>query len=227
MELIITEYQSILFNTARIFSSVFEIVLAYILTNSFFTFRFAKKRFDFVPFVALAGVMILLQENGVLNGLAAHGAALPQVAKYAIECAALVALLFLLYSDPPKRKLLGGMIFTVMIAVAEIAATLFFTLLSRRFALAGDEAYLLLARSGLTNLIMILAALLTGVLSKHYRRSETSLLLWIVLLSVPAITLLTFSVYKNNLKVAGTEFSKHLTANTAWRAELIEYRLSI
>ncbi len=196
MELIITEYQTILFNTARIFSSVFEIVLAYILANSFFTYRFAKKRFDSVPFVALAGAMILLQENGALNALAAHGAALPQVAKYAIECAALILLLFLLYSDPPKRKLLGGMIFTVMIAVAEIAAALFFTLLSRRFALTGDESFLLLARSGLTNLIMILAALLTGILSKHYRRSETSLLLWIVLLSVPAITLLTFSVYQ-------------------------------
>ncbi len=196
MELIVTEYQNILFNTARIFSSVFEIVLAYIMANNFFTFRFAKKRWDFAPFVALAGIMILLQEQGVLNALAPYGAALPQIAKYTAECAALILLLFLLYADPPKRKLLGGMIFSVMIAVAEIAATLALTLLSRRFEITGDENYMLLARSGLTNIIMILAALLTGALSKQYRRSETSLLRWIVLLSVPAITLLTFSVYQ-------------------------------
>ena len=34
------DYKSILFNTAVIFSSVFELVLAYIMANSFFTPRF-------------------------------------------------------------------------------------------------------------------------------------------------------------------------------------------
>lgn len=186
MELLLTEYQNILFNTARIFSSVFEIVLAYILINNFYTFRFAKKRFDFVPFVALAGVMILLQEQGILK----------DAYKYAAECLILVALLFALYADKPKRKLLGGMIFIVLISVSEIASSLLFSMLQQRFDLPVDESYMLLAKSGLGNLIMILLALLVSLFSKHYRRTDASLFLWIVLLSVPAVTLLTFSVFQ-------------------------------
>ena len=157
MELFLSQYQNILFNTARIFSSVFEIVLAYILVNNFYTFRFQKKRFDFLPFVALAGGMILLQEQANLQ--AAYG--------YAVACAALTAILFALYSDPPKRKLLGAMIFAVLIAVSEIAASLLFSLFARRFEIAAEESYMLLARSGLANLIMILLAALISAFSKH------------------------------------------------------------
>ena len=37
-----SDYQNILFHTARIFSSVFEIVLAYIMANNFYEFRLGK-----------------------------------------------------------------------------------------------------------------------------------------------------------------------------------------
>ena len=186
MDIIFTDYQNLLFHTARIFSSVFEIVLAYILVSNSYTYRFAKKRFDFLPFVALAGAMILLQERELLT----------PVWKYTVEFAVLVAVLFALYTDRVKRKLLGGMIFAVLIAASEIAASLLLSMITRRFDLSGDGGDLLLARSGVANLIMILLAALISVLSKHYRRADTSLVLWIVLLSVPVITMLTFSIYQ-------------------------------
>ena len=179
-------YQDILFHTARIFSSVFEIVLAYILTNNFFSFRFRKKQFDFLPYVALAGVMIFLQEQGILSG----------AWKYVAVCAALIVILFLCYEGGLRKKLVGSMIFAVLIAVSEIAASLLFSVAVHRMQITGEESYMLLARSGLANLFMILVAALISVLSKSYRSKETSLLLWIVLLSVPAFTLLTFSVYQ-------------------------------
>lgn len=185
--IIFTDYQNILFNTARIFSSVFEIVLAYIMVNTFFSFRMNRKRFDFLPFVAFAGIMILLQERGVIANV---------YLKYLIEITALIIILFVLYSGGIKGKLIGSMIFIVLISVSEIASSLIFSLLSRRFELAGDENFMLLAESGLTNLIMIIISVLIVVLSKHFRNTDTSLLLWIVLLSVPAITLITFAVFQ-------------------------------
>lgn len=186
LDTIFSDYQNILFHTARIFSSVFEIVLAYIMANNFYEFRLGKKRYDFVPFVVLAGIMILLQENGAVEKV---------YVKYLVEVAALVAILFVLYEGGIKTKLLGGMIFVVLIAVSENASSLIFSLLSRRFELP-DESFTLFARSGLSNLIMILVSVLIVVLSKHFRRSDAPLLLWIVLLSVPAVTLITFSVYQ-------------------------------
>ena len=179
-------YQDILFHTARIFSSVFEIVLAYILANNFFAWRFKKKQYDFLPYVALAGVMIFLQEQSLLSG----------VWKYAAVWAALTVILFAFYAGELKRKLIGSMIYAVVLAVSEIAASLLFSMIVHRTQITGEETYMLLARSGLTNLIMILVTALISLLSKGYRRAQTSLLLWIVLLSVPAITLLTFSVYQ-------------------------------
>ena len=179
-------YQDILFHTARIFSSVFEIVLAYVLTNSFFTWRFRKKQLDFLPYVVLAGAMIFLQEREILTG----------AWKYVAVCAVLFGILFAFYTEKVRKKLVGSMIFALLIAVSEIAASLVYSMVLRRLQISGQESYMLLARSGLSNFIMILVALLIGALSRQYRRSETSLLLWIVLLSVPAITLITFSVYR-------------------------------
>ncbi|MCH5198402.1 MAG: GHKL domain-containing protein [Oscillospiraceae bacterium] len=185
--IIFTDYQNIFFNTARIFSSVFEIVLAYIMVNAFFSFRLNNKRLDFLPFVAFAGIMILLLERGAVANV---------FLKYLIEVSALIIILFSLYSGSIKSKLIGSMIYIVLISVSEIASSLIFSLLSRSFELAGGENFLLLAESGLTNVIMIVISVLIAVLSKHFRNTDTSLLLWLVLLSVPAITLITFSVFQ-------------------------------
>ena len=187
MRMLFTDFPNVIFNTARIFSSVFEIILAYILASSFYAYRLSKKRFDFIPFVALAGVMIFLQENG---------AAPPAVIKYLIEFAAVTLILLLVYSAELKRKLIGGMVFALLVSVSVIAASLFFSLLAQRLKTTGDQSYWLLAKSGLSNLLMILLASTVSAVSKHYRRTDASLLIWIVLLSVPAFTLLVFSVFQ-------------------------------
>ena len=186
MSKLIPNYPEVLFNTARILSSVVEIILAYLLANNFFHCRFKNKRLDFIPFVALATAMIVMIEWGGVTG----------ILRYVIECAVLLLLLFGIYSDSPRRKLLVWLSFIVMLTVAEIAASLFSAMLARRVSVAPDESYLLLARSGLSNLIMILAATLVGLLFKSDSRPTASIPLWIVLLSVPAVTMLTISVYQ-------------------------------
>ncbi|MBR5409924.1 MAG: GHKL domain-containing protein [Clostridia bacterium] len=187
LEFITSQYQNILFHTARIFSSVFEIVLAYILAGSFFTFRFKKKKLDVLPFVILAGVVILLQERGILTG----------TLKYVAESAALIGILFAFYTGSVKRKVLGGMIFITVLAVSVIGSRLILSLLSRQFNFGGGEtSYMVLASSGVTTLIMVAIAALIGMLSRQYRSSDAPLLLWITLLLVPAVTLITFSVFQ-------------------------------
>ena len=187
MSLLFTDFPYVIFNTARIFSSVFEIILAYILAYSFFSYSLSKKRWDFLPFVALAGVMIFLQENGVIK---------QAFLKYLIEFAAFMLILLFVYAAELKQKLIGGMAFALVVSVSVIAASLIFSLLAQRFSIAGDQSYWLLAKSGLANLLMILLSSLVSGFSKRYRRTDTSLLLWIVLLSVPAFTLLVFSVFQ-------------------------------
>ena len=59
---IVNNYQNILINTARIFSSVFEILLSYLLINNFFVPKIKNKRLDYVPFFIIAAVTIFLQE---------------------------------------------------------------------------------------------------------------------------------------------------------------------
>lgn len=187
LEFISSQYQDIFFHTARIFSSVFHIVLAYILASSFFTVREKYKKYDFLPFVVLSGLMILFQERGLLTGNN----------KYIVESLALIGILFLLYEGALKKKLLSSMVFFVLFAVSQIATRLLMSLFARRFDFAGGEDnFTVLASAGLSTILMIVAAVLLSVFSKHYRRSDTPLLLWIALLLVPAITLITFSVYQ-------------------------------
>lgn len=187
LEWISSQYQDIFFHTARLFSSVFEIVLAYILAGNFFTLREKYKKLDFLPFVALSGIMILLQERSILTG----------TYKYIAESLALILILFVLYEGTFKKKLLGSMIFIVLFAVSQIATRLLMSLILSRFDFTGEgENFTVLASAGLSTIIMIAAAVLLSVFSKHYRRSDAPLLLWIALLSVPAFTLITFSVYQ-------------------------------
>lgn len=187
LDFIASEYQNILFHTARIFSSVFEIVLAYILAGSFYAYRFKQKKLDVLPFVGLAVVMILLQERGLLSG----------APKYAVESVALIGILFLFYEGSVKRKVLGGMIFVVLLSASVIASRLILSVLSGPLHfVGGEDSYMVLASSGVSTLIMIAVAALVGILSRHYRASDAPLLLWVTLLLVPAITLITFSVYQ-------------------------------
>ena len=188
LNLIANEYQSILFNTARFFSSVFEIILAYILLNQFFTFRLRYNRFDFVPFVVLSGVLIvMLQQNAVSAGW-----------RYAVEGAALLLIVFGLYRGALKRKIVGCLLFSVLILVSEALASLLFSILARRVLQpqADNGGFTEIARMALANVIMIMLTVAVSMFAKHFQKVETPFILWVVLLGVPAITLLTFSVFQ-------------------------------
>lgn len=181
------DYKSILFNTAVIFSSVFELVLAYIMANSFFTPRFRHSRFDYLPFVGLAAVIIMLRD------------AFPTpAARYAVECAMLIATLFLMYSDTVKRKIIASGAFVMLIAVSEISSRLLFIAVTRALGkeINADASYIRLGETTLANGIMIIIAVLISVFAKRYTKVPTSFRLWAALFAVPVVTLITFSVFQ-------------------------------
>ncbi len=184
---LLRDYKEILFNTALIFSSVFELVLAYIMANSFFTSRFGRSRFDYLPFVGLAAVMILLRN--VFPS---------ELVRYAVECALLIAILFLMYTDAVRRKLIASAVFTMIIALSEAGARVLFVILSRAagFEESMDASYVRLGRQTLANGAMIAAAVFVSIFAKRYTKVPTSFRLWTALFFVPVVTLVTFSVYQ-------------------------------
>lgn len=184
---LLRDYKDILFNTALIFSSVFELVLAYIMANSFFTPRFRKNHFDYMPFVGLAALMILLRDS------------FPnELVRYGTECALLIVILFLMYSDGVRRKLTASGIFVMMIALSEILARLLFIIAARSLGFEENAAasYIRLGKLTLANGIMILTAVLIGIFAKRYTKVPTSFRMWVALFFVPVVTLVTFSVYQ-------------------------------
>lgn len=188
LEIIVSDYKEILFNTVRIFSSVFEIVLAYILADSFYHSRLHRQRLDILPFAAVAAALIFIQENSFLT----------PTYRYVAECAVLGLLLFLLYTDPPALKAIGVMVFSVMVAASQFGAQFLYSIFTKYVQDEPEFAGLFwqLLKLNIANILLILLAIVVSMLSKHFRQGSTSLLLWTALLSVPAITLVTFSVFQ-------------------------------
>jgi len=93
LEFISENYQDIILNTARIFSSVFEIMLAFILTNNFFKPRPKVKKTDYIAFVLTATLVIFLQEYTDIGYW-----------KYLVEGVLLSGILILMYSGRLDRK---------------------------------------------------------------------------------------------------------------------------
>lgn len=181
------DYREILFNTALIFSSVFELVLAYILANSFFTSRIKRSSFDYLPFVGLAALMILLRDRFP-----------SEFVRYAVECALLILILFVMYSDSVRRKLIASSVFVVLVALSESGAGFIFSALSRAmgFESSADASYIRLGKLTLANGIMIVIAVVISVFAKRYSKVTTSFGMWAALFTVPVVTLVTFSVYQ-------------------------------
>lgn len=193
MQYLAENYREILFNTAAIFSSVFEIVLAYILAGTFYRTREKIRRFDFLPFVGLAGIMIFFQQRGMSSAV-----------KYAAECTALVVFLFVFYEGRIKSKLTGAAAFTVMVSASEILARHLFSVLTSvsgaEFALS--ENALKLASFTAANALMVLFSVLLTLFAKKHSGTGAGFIMWAALFSVPVVTLIIFSVFQYYTDVA-------------------------
>lgn len=190
---LIDNYRDILLNTARIFSSVFEIILSFILVNSFFESKL-KKRTDYIPFVTLAGIVILLHE----------GFSCGDTVKYATECIGLVAILFLFYKGNVKMKILASGLFLLMITLSLSSGSLIYELIEKRIEFT-EGAFESLLRLSLSNLFMILFACLISIFAKKSPLYSVELPLRTGLLIVPAVTMITFAIFQYYIEISPPE----------------------
>lgn len=183
---LLNDYQNILFNTAIIFSSVFELVLAYILVTNFYESRLKKRSFDFLPFVAVAAGVIFLRQRGIDEKYC-----------YIAECAVLLVFLFLLYKGAVRSKLIGASAFVLMLSAAKIGSAFLLLITGRHFGVEKAAPYMQLIELAVSNAIMIVLSVLISIFARHYTtRAPASFRLWLALFSVPVITMTTFSVFQ-------------------------------
>ncbi|MBE6790029.1 MAG: GHKL domain-containing protein [Ruminococcaceae bacterium] len=186
-EIIAANYQDIILNTARIFSSVFEIMLAFLLINNFFKPKPRLKKIDYIPFFLLAAGIILLQEYKDIGYI-----------KYILECVFLVIMLFTMYQGKVRHKLTASAVFIALLAAAVIVSNVIYSLLESNMNVSADEnsPFSELLRLTLSNIIMIPIAVLISTVLKDRSNGGFAFRMWIGLLIVPAVTLITFSVFQ-------------------------------
>lgn len=182
---LLNDYQDILFRTAVIFSSVFELVLAYILVSNFYSSRLKRRSADFLPFVAVAAGVVFMRQNGVAENLC-----------YIAEYAVLLAFLFLLYRGDIRSKLIGAAAFLLLAAASKMGSALLLLIARRHFYIESAAPYMQLIELAVSNGLMIILAVLISIFARHYTRENASVSLWIALFSVPAITITAFSVFQ-------------------------------
>lgn len=187
IDIIANNYQEIILNTARIFSSVFEIMLAYLLINNFFKPKSRFRRSDYLSFFFLAAIIILLQEYARIGNF-----------KYIAVCIMLSVMLITMYTGKLKDKITGIIIFSLMVCVSVLVSGLIFSLISDHFNILSEEItpFTDLLKITLTNIIMIPLAVLISILPRRTKGEANIFRLWLCLLIVPAVTLLTFSVFQ-------------------------------
>ena len=186
-EIIAANYQDIILNTARIFSSVFEIMLAFLLINNFFKPKPRLKKIDYIPFFLLAAGIILLQEYKDIGYI-----------KYILECVFLVIMLFTMYQGKVRHKLTASAVFIALLAAAVIVSDVIYSLLESNMNVSadGNSPFSELLRLTLSNIIMIPIAVLISAVLKDRSNGGFAFRMWIGLLIVPAVTLMTFSVFQ-------------------------------
>lgn len=187
IEIITENYQDIILNTARIFSSVFEILLAFLLINNFFKPRPRLKSVDYIPFFLLAAAVIFLQEYKNVG-----------YTKYVLECIVLIIILFSMYQGKIKHKVIGTVSFISLLVISVILSDVFYSVITGHMNTPTDESssFSALLKITLSNIIMIPLAVLIGTLLKDRANGSFAFRMWTGLLIVPAVTLITFSVFQ-------------------------------
>lgn len=186
IDIITNNYQEIILNTARIFSSVFEIMLAYLLINNYFKPKNRFRRYDYLAFFLLAATIILLQEYAGIGNF-----------KYIAECVILALMLITMYTGKLRDKLTGIAAFSALVGISVLLSGIVFSFITDHFNIISEKTpFSDLLGISLTNIIMIPLAVLISILPKRTDKGMNVFRLWLCLLIVPAVTLLTFSVFQ-------------------------------
>lgn len=178
-------FETVLFNIIKALSSVFEIVFAFILLSSFFDKKYISPWPQRVAFVLSAGIMFALQETGRIGEF-----------KVLAEILLVLVISFTVYTGKKRDRVVFLLAFSLMLALADIMSAFALSWIADRAPfLERDAFFFRLLNLELPYLIMLAAVLLLcGFIRRKSEHIEFRY--WIMLLTVPAITIITLTVFQ-------------------------------
>ncbi len=182
-------FETILFNVVKAFSSIFEIVFAFILLSRFFEKKYTNPWPQRIAFTLSAGTMFVLQEVG-----------------YAGEIKVLAEILWVLlismtvYSGKKRDRVVFLAVFSLMLFLADIVSAFAMSWIYENISFLPKDSFVLrLLQFEMPYLIMLTVVLLISLFIR--RKSEhIEFRYWMMLLTVPAISLVTLTVFQYALE---------------------------
>lgn len=178
-------FETILFNAVKALSSGFEMVFAFILLSRFFEKKYENPWGQRIAFLLSAGTVFVLQEVGYAGEI-----------KVIAEILWILLISFVLYDGKKRDRVVFLFAFSILLALSDIVSAFVLSWVRERAPfLTGDSFFFRLLNFELPYLIELAAVLLLSVFIR--RKSEhIAFRYWMLLLAVPAIAIVTLTVFQ-------------------------------
>lgn len=178
-------FETILFNAVKALSSGFEMVFAFILLSRFFEKKYENPWSQRIAFLLSAGTVFVLQEVGYAGEI-----------KVIAEILWILLISFVLYDGKKRDRVVFLITFSILLALSDILSAFILSWVQERAPfLTGDSFFFRLLNFEMPYLIELAAVLLLSMFIR--RRSEhIAFRYWMLLLAVPAIAIVTLTVFQ-------------------------------
>lgn len=178
-------FETVLFNAVKALSSGFEMVFAFILLSRFFQKKYENPWGQRIAFFLSAGTVFVLQEVGYVGEV-----------KVIAEILWILIISFVLYEGKKRDRVVFLIAFSILLALSDILSAFILSWVQERAPfLAGNGFFIRLLNFELPYLIELAAVLLLSMFIR--RKSEyIAFRYWMMLLAVPAIAIVTLTVFQ-------------------------------
>ncbi len=182
-------------------TAVIEMLLAMVLMDSFFVFRFTRRAVKYVTGCAAAGLLFAIS-------LLPFGWSTP------LEILLIVLMLIALYEGNLRYKVVYCVIWALSVSLANILSSIILSILPENLPLVDNESlFLSMLRLILPKTLLMIFIFCLSSTVKH-KKWQFTLKYWMLLLSVPLITLAIFTVFQyfiDTLPPEARQFSETTT----------------
>ena len=181
--------ETTLFYLIRLFSSTLEMLFAYLLMNAFFEDKYKSKLPKYISFIISGGILLALQETGHTGNI-----------KTGVEMIMIFVIALFIYDGKKRIKVIFGFVFSICLALSKLLSFFAFSLFIDKIIvklpmITADSFFYRLLSIELPNVFMLIIVLLIGLFTRK-KSGNIPLRYWLLLLTVPATTLFTLTVYQ-------------------------------
>ena len=179
------EFEAFLFYGLRVFSSVFEMLLAFILVDGFFRYKFNSPWPKRAAFTVCTLALLALQEAGTSGELGRLA-----------ELALIFAVSMLFYEGKLKLKIICNAVFFISVVLSTLLSEFAFSQFIDKLEFINHNGFFYrIVAIELSGAFLFLIVTLLGLFVKT-KKNGISSRYWIMLLSVPVTTLITLTVFQ-------------------------------